>query len=227
MNIVLVEDDATLASFVIKGLREAGYAVSHAASGEEGFYQLTSGEFDLAIVDIMLPKLDGLSLIEQIRKQGVDTPILILSAKRSVDERIEGLRAGGDDYLVKPFHFGELLARVQAILRRGSGTQTTQLISGPFRLDLLRRRVECDGTEIVLHAREFTLLEFLMRNAGKVVSKTSILQHVWGYDFDPATNVVETRICRLREKLEDSSGRSCIRTIRGFGYVFEADPGNK
>jgi DNA-binding response OmpR family regulator len=227
MNIVLVEDDAKLASFVVRGLREAGYAVTHAGNGEDGFYQLTTCEFDLAIVDLMLPKLDGLSLIEQIRKQGVDTPILILSAKRSVDERIEGLQAGGDDYLVKPFHFGELLARVQAILRRGSGSQPTQLAVGPFRMDLLRRKVERNGKEILLHAREFTLLEYLMRNAGKVVSKTSILQHVWGYDFDPATNVVETRICRLREKLEGGSGKSHIRTIRGFGYVLEEDSADR
>ncbi|NUM52030.1 MAG: response regulator transcription factor [Candidatus Hydrogenedentes bacterium] len=222
MNILLVEDDTRLASFVSKGLVEAGYAVTHATNGEDGFHELTNGDFDLAIADVMLPKLDGLSMIEQARAQGVKTPILILSARRSVDERIRGLQAGGDDYLVKPFDFGELLARIQAILRRGMDMQPTQLAVGPLRMDLVRRRVERDGTEIVLHAREFALLEYLMRNAGKVVSKTSILHHVWGYDFDPSTNVVETRICRLREKLDTAGAKSCVRTIRGFGYVLEA-----
>ncbi|MBI4556129.1 MAG: response regulator transcription factor [Candidatus Hydrogenedentes bacterium] len=223
MNILLIEDDAKLASFVKKGLCESGYAVTHVSNGEDGFHELTTGEFDLAVVDLMLPKLDGLSLIEQARGQGIHTPILILSAKRSVDERIEGLRAGGDDYLVKPFDFGELLARVQAILKRGSSSQTTQLVVGSLHMDLLRRKVERKDKEILLHAREFALLEFLMRNAGKVVSKTSILQRVWGYDFDPSTNVVETRMCRLREKLDAGARKPCIRTIRGFGYVLEED----
>jgi len=223
MNILLVEDDAKIASFVAKGLAESGYAVTRAGNGEDGFHELTTGDYDLAIVDIMLPKLDGLSMIEQVRGQGIVTPILILSAKRSVAERIEGLQAGGDDYLVKPFDFGELLARVHAILRRGSPSQTTQLSVGSLHMDLLRRKVERNGKEIQLHAREFALLEFLMRNAGKVVSKTSILQHVWGYDFDPSTNVVETRMCRLREKLDQETINPCIRTIRGFGYVLEED----
>lgn len=223
MNILLVEDDAKLALFIIKGLVEAGYATAHVDNGLDGLHELTTGDFDLAIIDLMLPKLDGLSLIAQAREQGIGTPILILSAKRSVEERIEGLQAGGDDYLVKPFDFGELLARVLAILRRGSGSQPTQLAVGSLRMDLLRRKVERDDKEILLHAREFTLLEYLMRNAGKVVSKTSILQHVWGYDFDPSTNVVETRMCRLREKLDVQGCKPSIRTIRGFGYVLEED----
>lgn len=221
MNILLVEDDHRLASFVLKGLAESGFAVTHATNGEDGFHELTSGDYDLAVADIMLPKLDGLSMIEQARGQGVDTPILILSAKRTVDERIRGLQAGGDDYLVKPFDLAELVARIQAILRRGSSGQPTQLAVGGLHMDLVRRRVERGGKEISLHAREFALLEYLMRNAGKVVSKTSILQHVWGYDFDPSTNVVETRICRLREKLDVTGSAPCIRTIRGFGYVLE------
>ncbi|MBM3289578.1 MAG: response regulator transcription factor [Candidatus Hydrogenedentes bacterium] len=221
MNILLVEDDTRLAAFVAKGLAEAGFAVTQAANGEDGFHELTNGNFDLAVADLMLPKLDGLSMIEQARAQGVTTPILILSAKRSVDERIRGLQAGGDDYLVKPFDFGELLARIQAILRRGTDAQPTRLAVGTLRMDLIRRRVERQDTEIELHAREFALLEYLMRNAGRVVSKTSILHHVWGYDFDPSTNVVETRICRLREKLDAVGGKPCIRTIRGFGYVLE------
>lgn len=221
MNILLVEDDVKLASFVVKGLREAGYVITHVVNGEEGFSYLTMGEFDLAIVDIMLPKLDGLSLIEQVRRQGVNTPILILSAKSRVDERIEGLQAGGDDYLGKPFDFGELLARVRAILRRTTGGTPAQLSVGSLQIDLVRRKVIRDGREIALQVREFALLEFLMRNAGRVVSKTSILQHAWGYDFDPSTNVVETRICRLRNKLDDGFETPCIRTIRGFGYVLE------
>lgn len=223
MNILLVEDDKKLASFIMKGFSEAGYVVTHVNNGVDGFHELTTAEFDVAIVDLMLPQLDGLSMIEQVRGQGVNTPILILSAKRSVGERIEGLQAGGDDYLVKPFDFGELLARIQAILRRGAGGQPTQLTIGSLRMDLLRRKVERNGKEIVLHAREFVLLEFLVRNVGKVVSKTSILQHVWGYDFDPSTNVVETRMCRLREKLDAGASKPCIRTIRGFGYVLEED----
>lgn len=223
MNILLVEDDAKLASFIVKGLREAGYAVTHVVNGEEGFSYLTMGEFDLAIVDIMLPKLDGLSLIEQVRRQAVNTPILILSAKSRVDERIEGLQAGGDDYLSKPFDFGELLARVRAILRRTTGGTPAQLSVGTLQIDLIRRKAVRDGREIALQVREFALLEFLMRNAGRVVSKTSILQHAWGYDFDPSTNVVETRICRLRNKLDYGFETPCIRTIRGFGYVLEKD----
>ena len=180
VNILLVEDDIKLASFVAKGLGEAGYAVTHATNGEDGFHELTTGDFDLAVADLMLPKLDGLSMIEQARAQGVTTPILILSAKRSVDERIRGLQAGGDDYLVKPFDFGELLARIQAILRRGTDTQPTQLAVGTLRMDLIRRRVERGDNEIELHAREFSLLEYLMRNAGRVVSKTSILRNMSG-----------------------------------------------
>lgn len=223
MNILLVEDDTKLAAFVSKGLAEAGYAVTHASNGEDGFHELTTGEYDLAIADFMLPKLDGIGMIEQARAQGVSIPILILSAKRSVDDRIQGLQAGGDDYLVKPFDFGELLARVQAMLRRGAASQTTHLTAGSISMDLIKRRVERRGKEIALHAREFALLEYLVRNAGKVVSKTSILQHVWGYDFDPSTNVVETRICRLRDKLDRAGERPSIRTIRGFGYVLEED----
>ncbi|MBI2435299.1 MAG: response regulator transcription factor [Candidatus Hydrogenedentes bacterium] len=223
MNILLVEDDSRLAAFITKGLTESGYAVTHVGNGEDGYHELTTGEYDVAILDLMLPKLDGLHVIEQARGQGVDTPILILSAKRTVDERIQGLQTGGDDYLVKPFDFGELLARLQAILRRGSPSQPSHLAVGALRLDLLRRKVERNGKEIALHAREFSLLEYLMRNAGKVVSKTAILQHVWGYDFDPSTNVVETRMCRLRDKLIVKGCKPCIRTIRGFGYVLEEE----
>ncbi len=223
MNILLIEDDTKLASFVKAGLIEAGFAVMHVSNGQDGFHELTTGEFDLAIVDIMLPVLDGLSLIEQARAMRIQTPVLILSAKRSVSERIEGLKAGSDDYLVKPFDFGELLARVHAILRRSHVSKQTELRVGSLHMDLLRHKVERNGVEISLHAREFTLLEFLMRNSGKVVSKTAILQHVWGYDFDPSTNVVETRICRLREKIDVAESKPCIRTIRGFGYVFEED----
>ena len=224
MNLLLVEDDAKLAAFVLKGLHEEGYAVTHADDGESGFSYLSTGEFDLAIVDIMLPKLDGLSLIELARRQHINTPILILSARRSVDERIEGLQAGGDDYLVKPFDFGELLARIRAMLRRAGGGQPALLSVGELQMDLSKRKVSRSGQEIALQAREFALLEFLMRNAGRVVTKTSILAHAWGYDFDPATNVVETRICRLREKLDRGFERPCIRTIRGFGYILEKDP---
>jgi len=220
----VVEDDKKIASFVMKGLKEAGFAVDHAINGEDGLHQALIAPYDAAIIDIMLPKLDGLQLIEELRRQKINTPVLILSAKRSVDDRVRGLQKGGDDYLTKPFAFSELLARVQALIRRTSGTvEPTSLTIGDLSLDLLSREVLRSGKQLDLQPREFALLEYLMRNAGRVVSKTMIMEHVWDYQFDPATNVVEARICRLRDKTDRGFDKKLIHTIRGVGYVLRAD----
>lgn len=208
----------------MKGLKEAGFAVDLAIDGEDGLHQALTAPYDAAIIDIMLPKLDGLQLIEELRRQNINTPVLILSAKRSVDDRVRGLQKGGDDYLTKPFAFSELLARVQALIRRASGTvEPTSLMVGDLSMDLLSRKVLRSGRQFDLQPREFALLEYLMRNAGRVVSKTMIMEHVWDYAFDPATNVVEARICRLRDKVDRGSDKKLIHTIRGVGYVLRED----
>ena len=222
MRILLVEDDLKIASFILKGLKESGFAVDHAPDGEEGLHLALNEPYDAAIIDIMLPKLDGLSLIEELRLQKVNTPVIILSAKRSVDDRVDGLQKGGDDYLTKPFAFSELLARVQALIRRSTGaSEPTGLAVGDLSMNLLTREVIRGGRKIDLQPREFALLEYLMRNAGKVVSKTMIMEHVWDYNFDPQTNVVEARICRLRDKIDKDFGVKLIQTIRGAGYVLK------
>ena len=225
MRILLVEDDAKIAAFVDKGLRAAGYAVDHASDGESGLHLALTEPYDAAVVDIMLPKLDGLSLIGAMRRKKINTPVIILSAKGSVDDRIEWLHSGGDDYLTKPFAFSELLARVQALIRRAGGlAEPTQLIVGTLSLNLLTREVIRDGKKIELQPMEFALLEYLMRNAGRVVSKTMIMEHVWDYNFDPQTNVVEARICRLRDKIDREFATKLIHTIRGAGYVIRENP---
>ncbi|MBL7187089.1 MAG: response regulator transcription factor [Phycisphaerae bacterium] len=222
MKILIVEDDTRTASFIMKGLKQAGFVVEHAPDGEDGLYRASTESYDAAVVDIMLPKLDGLALIDELRRRKATIPVIILSAKRSVDDRIKGLRAGGDDYLVKPFAFSELLARIQALIRRANSVaEPTTLTVGDLSLDLLRRKVLRVGKEIELQPREFALLEYLMRNAGMVVSKTMIMEHVWDYNFDPQTNVVEARICRLRDKVDRSFDNKLIHTIRGVGYVLE------
>ena len=224
MRILLVEDDEKIASFVMKGFKEAGFAVDHAIEGEEGLHLLLTAPYDAAVIDIMLPKMDGLQLIEQLRRHKINTPVLILSAKRSVDDRVRGLQKGGDDYLTKPFAFSELLARVQALIRRTHGSaEPIRLAIGDLSLDLLSRKVLRSGKQIDLQPLEFTLLEYLMRNAGRVVSKTMIMEHVWDYHFDPETNIVETRICRLREKIDKDAVKKMIHTIRGVGYVLRED----
>ena len=220
MRALLVEDDPTIADFVARGLREAGFAVDRAGDGEEGLQLATGGDYDVAIVDVMLPRRDGLSLIRELRRQQVRTPVLILSAKHTVDDRVVGLEAGGDDYLIKPFAFTELLARVQALIRRAtSAPASTQLTVGDLTLDLRTRRAVRGGREIELRPREFALLEYLMRNAGRVVSKTMILSHVWDYSFDPRTNVVDVLVHRLRERIDRDFDHKMIQTVRGMGYV--------
>jgi two-component system OmpR family response regulator len=217
---LLVEDDATIAEFVERGLREAGFAVDRAGDGEAGLELARAAPYDVAIVDVMLPRRDGLSLIDELRRRGTATPVLILSARRSVDDRVRGLQAGGDDYLTKPFAFAELLARVQALVRRASrAPEPTTLTVDDLVLDLLSRRVTRGGTAIDLRPREFALLEYLMRNAGKVVSKTMILSHVWDYSFDPQTNIVDVLVSRLREKIDKPFPKKLLQTVRGVGYV--------
>lgn len=223
MRALLVEDDASIAEFVTRGLREAGFAVDHAADGDEGLNAAVREAYDVAIVDLMLPERDGLSLIDELRRRGITTPVLILSARRSVDDRVKGLQVGGDDYLTKPFAFAELVARVQALVRRATRTpEPTTLTVGDLTLDLLSRRVTRGDVPIELRPREFALLEFLMRNAGRVVSKTMILSHVWDYNFDPQTNVVDVLVSRLREKIDRPFEKKFVHTVRGVGYVLRA-----
>jgi DNA-binding response OmpR family regulator len=222
MKILLVEDDERTAKFIMNGLKQAGFVVEHASDGEAGLYRALIESHDAAVVDIMLPKLDGLSLIDKLRERKVMTPVIVLSAKSSVDDRIKGLQAGGDDYLVKPFSFSELLARIQALIRRATAVaEPTSLTVGDLSMDLIRRKVSRRENEIELQPREFVLLEYLMRNAGRVVSKTMIMEHVWDYNFDPQSNVVEARISRLREKVDRPFDGKLIHTIRGVGYVLE------
>ena len=218
MRILVVEDDPKIASFVVKGLKQSGFAVDHCADGEQAFVLGASTPYDAAVVDVMLPKLDGLTLVQRLRAQNVRTPVIILSAKASVDDRVKGLQAGSDDYLTKPFAFSELLARIQALIRRSSqSAEPTRLTVGDLTLDLLNREATRGTEKIELQPREFSLLEYLMRNAGRTVTKTMILEHVWDYSFDPQTNVVDVLIHRLRSKVDPD--RAMIHTIRGVGYV--------
>jgi two-component system OmpR family response regulator len=227
MRALLVEDDATIAEFVVRGLREAGFAVEHEADGETGLKVATEQAYDVAIVDVMLPKRDGLSLIEELRRRGILTPVLILSARRSVDDRVRGLQTGGDDYLTKPFAFAELLARVQALVRRATrAPEPTTLTVDDLVLDLLSRRVTRGGKPIDLRPREFALLEYVMRNPGRVVSKTMILSHVWEYNFDPQTNIVDVLVSRLREKIDRPFEKKLLHTVRGVGYVLRKGDGS-
>jgi two-component system OmpR family response regulator len=225
MRALIVEDDGTIAEFVAKGLREAGFVVELAADGEAGLQLASAGRHDVAIVDVMLPKLDGLSLIHAMRQKKVSMPVLILSARHTVDDRVRGLETGGDDYLTKPFAFPELLARVQALIRRSTGAPAAaSLTAGDLTLDLMTRKAMRAGREIEpLRPREFALLEYLMRNAGRVVSKTMILSHVWDYSFDPRTNVVDVLVHRLREKIDKGFERKRLQTVRGIGYVLAVD----
>ena len=220
MRILVAEDDTVIADFVAQGLREAGFVVDVAATGTEGLRKAIGGGYDAAVIDVMLPGLDGLSMIEQLRAKRVQTPVLILSARHSVDDRVKGLQAGGDDYLTKPFAFAELLARVQALVRRSTrAPEATRLTAGDLTLDLLTRKVTRGEVSLDLRPREFALLEYLMRNAGKVVSKTMILSHVWEYNFDPQTNVVDVLVSRLRDKIDRPFETKILHTVRGVGYV--------
>ena len=222
MRILLVEDDLKIASFIQKGLASAGFTVDHATNGEDGLHLASTEPYAAAVVDIMLPRLDGLKLIEELRRDGIDTPVIILSARDALEDRIKGLEIGSDDYLTKPFAFSELLARIQALIRRSSGVkEPNRLQVGDLVLNLINREITRQGRHIELQPLEYALLEYLMRNAGRVVSKTMIMEHVWHYNFDPQTNVVEARICRLRDKVDKDFDRKLIHTVRGAGYVLK------
>ena len=222
MKILVIEDDKKISSFLLKGLKEAGYTVDLAGDGEEGLHLATTFEYDLIILDIMLPKMDGLTLLGKIRTEGYTTPIIILSAKESVDDKVKGLQSGGDDYLIKPFSFNELLARVQVLIRRGQ--RVSPLINLKFEdlvVNPLTREVWRSEKLVELHVKEFMLLEYLLLNPGRVLTKTQILEKIWGYDFDPQTNVVDVLICRLRNKIDKNFKTKIIHTTRGVGYVLK------
>ncbi|MGH8520620.1 MAG: winged helix-turn-helix domain-containing protein [Gammaproteobacteria bacterium] len=224
MRILLIEDDRDTAAYLTKGLREGGYTIEHASEGRDGLFLATSEDFDLLIVDRMLPGLNGLAVIEALRAQGNKVPVLILSALAQIDDRVRGLRAGGDDYLTKPYAFSELLARIEALLRRGhAAAPTTKLGFADLEMDLLTRTVTRAGRRIDLQAREFRLLEYLLRHAGQVVTRTMLLDGVWDYHFDPQTNVIDVHISRLRQKIDKGFATPLLHTIRGAGYSLRED----
>ncbi len=222
MRILVVEDDIKIAQFIQKGLKSSGFAVDHAATGTLGFEMAFEDSYDTMVVDIMLPELDGISLIKKIRKENNNTPVIILSARDRVDDRVNGLTAGADDYLTKPFAFSELLARIQALIRRaGNVIDPVNIGYANLTIDILKRQVKRNNENIELQPLEFSLLEYLLRNQERVVSRTMIMEHVWDYNFDPMTNVVEARICRLRDKIDKDFEPKLIHTVRGAGYVLK------
>ncbi|MDF9826793.1 two-component system OmpR family response regulator [Ereboglobus sp. PH5-10] len=220
VRILVVEDDAKIAQFVVKGLKQEGYAADHAPDGDTGLALAMNTPYDAAIVDVMLPRLDGLSLVKRLRNHRADLPVLFLSARATVEDRIKGLQAGGDDYLTKPFAFAELSARLQALIRRATrAPEAMRLSVNDVVMDLVTREVTVSGQKVELQPREFSLLEYLMRNPGRPLTKTMILEHVWDYSFDPQTNVVDVLMHRLRMKVDPDKTR--IETVRGVGYVFK------
>ena len=224
MKLLIVEDNERVSQFLLKGLAEAGHTVDHAANGRDGIFLAATGPYDAIVMDRMLPGgIDGIAIIETLRRTGNKTPILILSALGEVDDRIQGLKAGGDDYLVKPFAFGELLARLDALVRRAQETRPeTTLVVDDLAMDLLTHKVTRAGKTIALQPREFKLLEYLMRHANQVVTRTMLLENVWDYNFDPQTNVVDVHVSKLRQKI-DTGGRPLLRTVRNAGYKLTAD----
>ena len=223
MRLLLIEDDEEAAHFILKGLRESGYTVDHSADGRDGLFRATETDYDVIITDRMLPHLDGLAIVQVLRQQGRTTPVLVLSALGTVDDRVKGLRAGGDDYLTKPYAFSELLARIEA-LRRRSGSKEVETVYrvGDLELDRLSHVVKRAGREITLQPREFRLLEYLMRHAGQVVTRTMLLENVWDYHFDPQTNVIDVHVSRLRSKIDKGFDRPMLQTVRGAGYRLDA-----
>jgi len=222
MRILVVEDDLKIAQFIQKGLKSSGFAVDHAMTGTHGLEKAFEEPYDAMVVDIMLPEIDGISLIKEIRGKKNNVPVIILSARDRVDDRVNGLQAGADDYLTKPFAFSELLARIQALIRRaGNVTDPVQLSYSDLSIDILKRQVKRNNEIIELQPLEFSLLEYLLRNRERVVSRTMIMEHVWDYNFDPMTNVVEARICRLRDKIDKDFEPKLIHTVRGAGYILK------
>ncbi|MBV9492029.1 MAG: response regulator transcription factor [Verrucomicrobia bacterium] len=224
MRALVVEDDPKIASFVVKGLKQSGFAVDHASDGEAALALASAIDYDVAVLDLMLPELDGLSLLRRMRQQKIRTPVLVLSARANVDDRVLGLQSGADDYLTKPFAFSELLARVQALIRRATQAgEPTTLTLEDLTMNLVTREVRRGREKLELHPREFALLEFLLRNANRPVTKTMILEHIWDFHFDPQTNVVDVLVHRLRAKIDRGFDRKFIHTVRGVGYVLKAD----
>ncbi|MAF98855.1 MAG: DNA-binding response regulator [Micavibrio sp.] len=225
MKLLLIEDDAEVASYISKGMKEAGHIVDHADNGKDGLFLATTEKYDAMIVDRMLPEMDGLTIIKSVRGAGNTTPALILSALGEVDDRVKGLRSGGDDYLVKPFAFAELIARIEILARRSgqdiSSASETKMLAADLEMDLLARRVKRQGQLIDLQSREFALLEYMLKNKGQVVTRTMLLENVWDYHFDPQTNVIDVHISRLRAKIDKGFDSPIIRTVRGAGYIIE------
>ena len=224
MRILVVEDDKSTSRFIKKGLSERGYSVNVVFDGDEGLYQATTGAYDLIILDVMLPELSGFEVLKGIRKHGIVTPVIFLTARDDTEDVVHGLELGADDYLVKPFSFSELLARIRAVLRRGEkDAASTRLVVGDLSLNLLTRTAERGGRVIELSGKEFSLLEYMMRNAGQVLTRTMILERVWGYDFDTESNIIDVHINRLRAKIDKDHEVKLIKTIKGVGYVLKAE----
>jgi DNA-binding response OmpR family regulator len=222
MNILVIEDDKKILKFIKRGFEEHGFSVDTSTNGNEGLYKLQNENYDVAVIDIMLPGLDGISMLKELRKNGISTPALILSAKQTVDDRVDGLRAGGDDYLIKPFAFAELLERIRALLRRNNGySDISKLQSGEISIDVLKREVKRNSTLIDLKPKEYSLLVYMIENRDVVLSKTLIMEKIWDINFDPQTNVVDVLVCRLRDKIDKPFDKKYIHTIRGIGYVFK------
>jgi two-component system, OmpR family, response regulator len=225
MHILYVEDEAKIAAFVQAGLKEQGFLVDYCDNGNDGYKKALELEYDVIVLDIMVPGKDGLAILKGLRREGRNTPVLLLTARNELDDRLEGLNLGADDYISKPFFVEELVARIHAVVRRGSSDRQNFLTVGPIRLDRLSREVTCNRQSIELTTREFNLLEYLMRSPGRVFTRTQILEHVWGYDFNPSTNIVDVCIQRLRKKIEPLGGTGSIDSIRGVGYCFrKPDP---
>lgn len=222
MRLLIIEDDKQIASFIANGLRQEGFAVDNAENGEDGLHLALTEAYDAMIIDIMLPGIDGLTIVEKLRVKNKRTPVLILSAKRSVDDRVRGIQKGGDDYMIKPFAFSELLARIHALLRRSTGFSETKVLEiGELKIDFLKRSVRRADQMLELQPKEFSLLGYLSRNANRVVSKTMIVEHIWDFNFDPQTNVVDVLVCRLRSKVDKDFKEKMIQTVRGVGYVLK------
>ncbi|MGI2906004.1 response regulator transcription factor [Tolypothrix sp. VBCCA 56010] len=220
MNVLFVEDEAKIANFVRAGLKEQGFVVDYCDNGDEGYLRALDNEYDAIVLDIMVPGKDGLSILKQLRQQGRNAPVILLTARNELDDRLQGLNLGADDYIAKPFFVEELAARIHAVVRRSVGERQNILAVGPLKLDRITREVTCDQQAIELTSREFNLLEYLMRSPGRVFTRTQILEHVWGYDFNPNTNVVDVCIQRIRKKIDPIDQTNWIESIRGVGYRF-------
>lgn len=220
MNVLFVEDEAKIADFVRAGLKEQGFVVDYCDNGDEGSCRARENEYDVIVLDIMVPGKDGLSILKSLRRQGRNVPVILLTARNELDDRLEGLNLGADDYIAKPFFVEELVARIHAVVRRSTGDRQNLLSVGPLKLDRITREVTCSQQIVELTSREFNLLEYLMRSPGRVFTRTQILEHVWGYDFNPSTNVVDVCIQRIRKKIDPIAGSSWLESVRGVGYRF-------